>query len=91
MMLVKFAVLARKIHRLLIFLSIPLGLAQITTGLALLYPKIFFFLPASTAFSLHIATAPWFALVLFFTMLTGTYLYLHPYLQRWLRKPPPQN
>jgi len=90
MNLVKFAILARKIHRWLLFLTIPLGLAQMTTGLVMLYPSVFSFITPAVAVPVHLATAPWFALFFFLAMLTGLFLYLYPWLQRISRKNSPQ-
>lgn len=71
-------ILARKIHRISLFFVVVLGLVQLTTGIMMKYGIG----NLLTARSLHNAVSIYFALAFAIQMLTGIYMYIHPFLLR---------
>lgn len=92
MNLIKLVVLSRKIHRLLVFFIVGIGLVMMTTGITLERAgegeSFLPFLNASFARNIHNKFSILFALILFMMMLTGLTLYLYPWIQKTLHKNP---
>lgn len=81
--------LCRKIHRLSIFLTIPLGLVMTLTGLFLRSDRFVFYLTfvdLRAIRALHRNLSPVFAVVLLIMMLTGLFMYLFPWLNQKLHQ-----
>ncbi|OGG08861.1 hypothetical protein A2154_02200 [Candidatus Gottesmanbacteria bacterium RBG_16_43_7] len=86
MNLTKLSILARKTHRLLVLLIIIFGLPMTITGTTMKYPYLSP-IDESLARSLHNLLSPFFALIFLSMMLTGGYMYIYPWLQKYFRKP----
>ena len=86
MNLTKLSVLARKIHRLLVILIIITGLIMTITGSTMKYPNLS---PINPLFArnLHDLTSTFFAVIFLMMMLTGSYMFFYPKLQKYFRKP----
>lgn len=80
---------SRKIHRFLVVLMVILGLIMLVTGSAMKYDAVAAVIDPIQSRLLHNFTSAFFAPVFLAQLLTGGYMYLHPYLLKWFRKPSP--
>lgn len=76
-------VYSRKIHRLALFFTVGLGLVQLVTGIMMKFTVSFPFLSLFTARVVHNVTSVYFAVAFGVQMLTGLYMYIHPWIVRW--------
>lgn len=74
---------SRKIHRFTLFFTIALGLFMMTTGLMMKFSVALPFLDLADARGYHNIVSVFFAVVLFIQMLSGFYMYIHPWILRW--------
>jgi hypothetical protein len=93
MQLDKFALYARKIHRILVIFITILGTIMMITGLMIDELEEGNNIIADPEFirSIHGKTSTPFAIILGLMIITGLILYLYPWLQKTIRKstPPP--
>lgn len=76
-------ILARKIHRILVLIIITISLIMMTTGVLMKYSfmNIFRFDMAAVRY-LHNQVSALFSFTLIFMIVTGSYLYIFPYLKK---------
>ena len=85
-MMTKLYLFSKKIHRLLVFVVLALGLFMMLSGLMLKYTAYFIdnfkFIDLVMMRYLHNSVSIIFSIVLFFMMLTGTLMYFLPIIIR---------
>ncbi|MEK7611565.1 MAG: hypothetical protein AAB486_04315 [Patescibacteria group bacterium] len=81
----KYYLLARKIHRYLVIIMIVLSLIMAGTGILLKYSFIsakLTFIDLGLVRFLHNNLSPFFSFILFLMAVTGSFLFLFPYLPK---------
>lgn len=86
MNLAKTAVIARKIHRMMVLIMLFLGLVMMVTGSSMKYPNLMPFINPLTARQVHNLISTFFSIIFIVMMLTGLFMYSYPWLQRITRK-----
>lgn len=81
--------LARKIHRLFMFIILALSLLMGGTGIVLKFPSIttnyLTFIDLAQARYLHNQLSTYFSIILFLMALTGLWMYIYPAIQKQKR------
>jgi cytochrome b subunit of formate dehydrogenase len=76
--------IARKIHRFCVLGMIVMGMVMATTGMIMKYAPLFLryapFFDPRLARIIHNFLSPFFGILLFTMMVTGGYMFIHPYL-----------
>jgi hypothetical protein len=72
----------RKIHRITLFLVIGLGLVMMITGSMMKFGIDFPFMSSFQARVLHNTISVFFTIPLLIMMITGSYMFIHPYVLR---------
>lgn len=85
---------AKKNHRFLVPIVIFLSLIMLTTGVMMKYEQAlqkFSSINFTLVRSFHSNTSTYFSIVLTAMLITGTYMYIYPWLQRKKQKATTQN
>lgn len=83
--MIKYLLIARRIHRILVLILTSFSLAMVFTGLLLKYPffaSMFNFLDLGMIRYIHNQLSPWLTITLLLMALTGILMYFSP----WSRK-----
>lgn len=82
----KLSYYSRKIHRLLLFFVVTLGLTQMITGLIMKYPDVLPAIDQGSTRLLHFQTATYFSVAFIAQMLTGLVMYVTPWIIKRIQK-----